>query len=93
MEAKIIFYHQDKLNQNEKFKLRRELLGINQKSNYGRYQYKVKGLLDEIPNYRPIRSSIIVSNSKVTSVTKLLSKFNVKIEVLDIKIPKSKLLE
>ena len=31
MNAKIIFYKQTKLDQNTKFKLRRELLGIEQK--------------------------------------------------------------
>ena len=91
MKAKIVFYCQEKLSQNEKFKLRRELLGIDQQSNYGRYQYKVEGLLNKISNYRPVRSSIIIAKSNLNEVIDLIKKFDIKIEVFDIEIPKSKL--
>ena len=90
MRAKIIFYKQDNLDQNAKFKLRRELLGIRQKSNFSRYEYKVKGLLDNIPNYRPIKSSIIVENKNIKQIKDKLMEFNVKHEIFDIELPKKK---
>lgn len=91
MKAKIIFYKQEKLNQIEKFELRRALLGVNQKSNYGRYEYKVKGLLNEISNYRPIKSSIIVMKKDLDKILNLLNKFNIDKEVFEIEIEQSKL--
>lgn len=91
MEAKIIFYTQKKLDQNTKFKLRRELLGIKQKSNFSRYNYKIEGLLDQIPHYRPIDSAIILRPQDLFKVKKILGKYNAKYETYDILINPNKL--
>lgn len=91
MEAKIVFYKQNKLDQNTKFRLRRDLLGLEQKSNFSRYRYKVSGLLDRIPNYRPVNSSIIVENKNLRKVKNLLSKYATTYEIFSIKIPTGKL--
>lgn len=91
MGKKIIFYKQDGLDQNTKFKLRRELLGLEQKSNFSQYKYKVKGILDEIPHYRPVNSTIIVKNEDVDKIKKILNKYNVKLEIFEVKVPNSKL--
>jgi hypothetical protein len=93
MEAKIIFYNQNELDQNTKFKLRRELLGVKQKSNFSRYEYKVEGILNKIPNYRPVNSSIIVESKNVKIILSILAKFNAKYEVFDINLPKSKMIK
>jgi hypothetical protein len=93
MEAKIIFYNQNELDQNTKFKLRRELLGVKQKSNFSRYEYKVEGILNKIPNYRPVTSSIIVESKNVKIILSILAKFNAKYEVFDINLPKSKMIK
>lgn len=91
MDTNVIFYKQKGLDQNTKFKLRRELLGIEQKSNFSRYKYKVKGLLDEIPHYRPVDSTIIVKKEDVPRIRELLKKYNTTIEVFEVKIPETKL--
>lgn len=91
MDTNIIFYKQKGLDQNTKFKLRRELLGIEQKSNFSRYKYKVGGLLDEIPHYRPVDSTIIVKKEDVQKIKRLLMKYKVTWEVFEVKIPETKL--
>ena len=91
METRIIFYKQLGLDQNTKFKLRRELLGLEQKSNFSRYKYDVKGFLNEIPCYRPVNSTIIVRKKDVKKIKEIFSKYNVSSEVFEIKVPESKL--
>ena len=91
MKAKIVFYKQSNLNQNEKFKLRRELLGLKQKSNFSRYSYPIKGILDEIPHYRPIDSAIIVEDKNLLKIRTVLGKHNADYEVFSIDISKGKL--
>jgi len=93
MKAKVIFYQQDNLSQNNKFKLRRELLGLEQKSNFSRYKYKVKGLLDETPHYRPVNSTIIIRNKDLGKIKAVLDKHDAKSEIFDIDIPKSLFLK
>jgi hypothetical protein len=73
MKQKIIFYKQKDLTQNMKFKLRRELLGIKQKSNFSRYTYKVEGALDKIPNYRPVDSTIIIEENNLNIILDLIN--------------------
>ena len=91
MKAKIIFYKQGTLNQKEKFNLRRDLLGIEQKSNFGRYNYKVKGVLDEIPHYKPFDSTIIIEAKNLIMLKEVLSRHNVNFEIFDMDIPQNKL--
>ena len=91
MDTKIIFYKQNKLTQNAKFKLRKDLLGIEQMSNFSRYSYHIEGILDKIPNYKPIKSSIIIEKKNLKLIKNILTKYNATFEVFDIKIPKSKL--
>ena len=93
MEAKIVFYRQGELDQNTKFKLRRDLLGIEQKSNFSRYKYKIKGILDEIDHYRPVNSTIIIKKEDVKQIKEVLRKYNTKFEIFSIKIPSSKLVK
>ena len=91
MKAKIIFYKQDKLDQNTKFKLRRDLLGIKQKSNFSQYDYKINGILDKIPSYRPIDSTIIVENKDLTKIKTVLKRYNAYYEVFNTEISSDKL--
>ena len=91
MDAKIIFYKQDGLDQNTKFKLRRELLGVQQKSNFSKYTYEVKGILNKVLHYRPVKSTIIIEKKNLKPIKDILKKYNTKLEIFDIIIPKSKL--
>lgn len=93
MNAKIIFYKQEKLDQNTKFKLRRDLLGTEQKSNFSRYKYKIPGLLDKIPYYKPVKSAIIAKNKDISKIKKVLNDYNAEYEVFEIKIPVTKITQ
>ncbi len=92
MDANIIFYKQKNLDQNSKFKLRRKLLGIEQKSNFSRYKYKVEGALDKIRHYRPVDSTIIIQKNDANIIIDILKEFKAEFEIFDIKIPKIKLM-
>lgn len=87
MTTNVIFYRQEGLDQNTKFKLRRELLGLEQKSNFSQYKYEVQGLLQTIPHYRPINSTIIVKEKDTPKIKTLLEKYGVKTEIFEIMIP------
>jgi len=91
MKAKIIFYTQKKLDQNTKFKLRRELLGIEQKSNFSRYKYSVNGILNKLPHYRPADSTIIIQSKDLKSIEEILDKYKAEHETFDITINPEKL--
>lgn len=91
MKAKIIFYKQNNLDQKNKFKLRRELLGLKQKSNFSRYTYKIKGILDEIPHYKPADSAIIIENKHLNKIKTTLKKHKTTYEVFNIEIQANKL--
>ncbi len=91
MKARIVFYKQNKLDQNTKFRLRRDLLGLEQKSNFSRYKYKVEGLLDRIPHYRPVDSAIIIENKNLNKVKEVLDKYITTYEIFSIKLPINKL--
>jgi len=91
MKAKIIFYTQKKLSQNTKFKLRRELLGIEQKSNFSRYKYSIDGILNKIPHYRPADSTIIIKTKDLQSIKEILDKYKAEHETFDIIINPNKL--
>lgn len=86
MNAKIIFYNQKRLNQNTKFKLRRDLLGLEQKSNFSRYKYSIKGVLNQIPHYRPVDSTIIIKSKDLQNITEILDKYKARYETFDIVI-------
>ena len=87
MTTNVIFYRQEGLDQNTKFKLRRELLGLQQKSNFSQYKYEVRGLLQTIPHYRPINSTIIVKEKDIPKIKIILDKYGVKTEIFEIIIP------
>jgi len=91
MGTKVIFYKQDGLEQNTKFKVRKELFGLEQKSNFARYKYNVSGILNKIPYYKPVNSTIIVNDKDVKKIQEILDKYNVESEIFDINVPKTKL--
>lgn len=84
----MICYTLGKKNHKERSKLKRELLGYADKSNNGQYEYRRKGLLQNIPNIRPIRSVIITQNEDSAKVQKLLKKYGAKTHIFDITLKK-----
>lgn len=84
MEAKIICYTLKKANDKIRSKFKRDFFGYEDKSNRGKYNYKRDGLVNQILNLRPVRSTIIVQNKDVNKVIKLLKKYNAEIKAYDI---------
>jgi hypothetical protein len=56
----------------------RELYGHNSPSNYGRYHYKRRGLLDSIPSVRYERGIFLVRAVDAGTITEFLKKSRVK---------------
>ncbi|ODS36165.1 hypothetical protein BEH94_08465 [Candidatus Altiarchaeales archaeon WOR_SM1_SCG] len=86
MDGKIICYNLKSSNLKRKDidKFLRELVGHNDKSHGGRYTYRKKGLLDDIPNIKPIRSVIVVSNENFPEIENILKKYAINAYIRDI---------
>ena len=54
----------------------RKLYGYRSSSNYGRYHYEVKGLLDTIPSIRYEDGNFLIPSSKKRKITEFLEKNN-----------------
>src|SRR3989338_3997930 len=70
-------------------KLRREFLGYNDKSNFGKYDYKRHGLLSRLPHVKLGKSLVIIKNEDKRKVVKILKKYNVTYTVRNILLNKS----
>jgi hypothetical protein len=86
MEGKIICYDikSSNLQRKDIDKFLRELIGHNDKSHRGRYAYRKKGLLEDIPNIKPARSVIIVSNKNFREIENILKKYTINAYIRDI---------
>lgn len=76
MKCTIICYTLKKTTPTTRNKFKRELLGYTDHSNKGKYKYKRKGILQNIPHLRPIRSTIIIENKNKQKIIKFLQKYN-----------------
>lgn len=90
MEGKIICYNfkSSNMSRNDMDQFLRELAGHNDKSNYGKYTYRKRGLLDDIPHIKPVRSVIVVSSNESTSIIKLLRRYKIDAYIRDIILTK-----
>ncbi|MBU4501368.1 MAG: hypothetical protein KKA79_02155 [Nanoarchaeota archaeon] len=84
MKAKLFCYKLGKVDEAIRNKFRKELLGHNDSSHGGKYQYKRKGILDKIWNKKPIRSVIIVKDKDVNVIKQFLEKYNAKYELFNV---------
>jgi mRNA-degrading endonuclease RelE of RelBE toxin-antitoxin system len=91
MNAKIVCYTLKKADDKIRSKFKREFFGYEDKSNRGQYNYKREGLVNQILNLRPVRSTIIVQNKDVNKVIKLLKKYDAEIKLYDIIINENEL--
>jgi len=89
MKGKLICYTLGKASHKKRSKLKRELLGYIDKSNNGRYKYQRKGLLDDIPHLKPIKSVIITKEEDFAKVEKVLKKYGAKTYVFDVILKES----
>jgi len=91
MKTKLIVYELSGLDQYHKVLVNRALFGYLDNSNKGSYQYKRKGILDEIPHSRLLRGAIIVRTADQNKVILTLKKHKVKPKVFDITVKQSML--
>ena len=92
MKAKLICYNLSKLKQSKKDKAKNYLWGYIDHSNYSRYTYKRKGLLDEIPYLKLAKAVIIVLEKDENNVTKIFKELKAKYSVFSVDIDKSDLI-
>ncbi len=91
MKAKLIVYELSNLDQYHKVLVNRTLFGYLDNSNKGSYQYRRKGILDEIPHFRLLRGAVIVENKNQNKVILALKSHKIKPQVFDIGIKQSML--
>ncbi|GEM_PF-2622618 len=78
MEATIVLYTTKNIEAKTTTKLHEKLFGKIQKSNYGRYEYEVKGILPGGAYVRPVRAVIIVKKEYYQDVIDLFDAYGVK---------------
>lgn len=91
MKAKLIHYNLSKLDQVKKVLVKRLLFGYTEYSNYGKYTYKRKGILEEIPYFKLTKAVVVVKPQDQNKVINVLKKVGAKYDVLDIELKKSML--
>jgi hypothetical protein len=91
MKAKMICYTLGKINHQIRSKFKREFFGYEDKSNKGNYKYFRNGLISNIPNSRPVRSTIIVSLEYEKTIVDFLNKYKADLKIYDVTINKDEL--
>ena len=86
MKSKLICYTLGKVSSTLRNKFKRELLGYKDHSNMGKYSYKREGILSKIPNYRPIRSVIIIKERDKNKIISLLKRYKARYDIFDVDI-------
>jgi hypothetical protein len=71
-------------NPNVASALVKRLYGQNTSSQGGKYQYRRKGLLDEVPSVRLIRGVIIVEKKNKKKILELLEEFDAEVYVREV---------
>jgi len=90
MKGKIICYNIKSSNilRSDMDRFLREFAGHDDKSNYGKYSYRKRGLLDNIPHIKPVRSVIIVSSNESAPIIDLLRSYKINTYIRDIILTK-----
>lgn len=85
-KGKIICYNLKPANLTkvEIVRFQMELSGRENKSNYGRYTYYRKGLLDRVPHIKPVRSVLVVLPESSGEILDLLRRYRAEIFARDI---------
>lgn len=89
MKAKIVTYSVKHLSIPKQNQLRKSLNGHTDRSHGGKYQYRRKGLLDQINHIKPNRSTVIAPTKEANQIIKLLKQYSAKIISYNIQIAKS----
>ena len=89
MQAMILFYSTKEAEPKIVTKVMEKLFGKMQKSNYGKYEYEVKGILPKSEYIRPVRAVLIVKKRHIQKVVHLFNQFGLKYRVFEIKLENS----
>ncbi len=89
MKAKLVCYTLGEISSTLRTQFKRELLGYKDHSNMGKYKYMREGVLSKIPNYRPIRSVIIIKETDKDKIISLLKKYKARYDVFDVDVKKN----
>lgn len=92
MDVKLIIYDLSSLDQYHKVLVNRILFGYTDNSNKCKYQYKRKGVLDNMPHFRLPKGAIIIRNKNKQLIISIFNKNKVKFKLFDISIKKEMLL-
>jgi hypothetical protein len=77
MEACILVFHlPKKMNNSDLGKFMKRFYGQETSTQKGKYRYRRKGLLDQIPHRKLLRGVIIIRKSDLETVMKLLNQWN-----------------
>ena len=63
-----------------------KLIGKTQKSNYGQYEYEVKGILPKGEYVRPVRAVLIVKKEQTQKVIDLFELYGIRYRGFEIKL-------
>jgi len=74
-----------KLDSSTKTKLHRELYGYTDISNYGKYTYKRKGILEKIQHTKILNGVILIKQKDESKLIKIFKKYPIKFHVFHIK--------
>ncbi len=86
MQAWVFFYTLKELAPKIRTKVRAQLYGKKQQSNYGRYHYQIHGLMPENSYIRPVKSVVIVKKRYVQKLCKFFEFNRVKYRRLEIMV-------
>ncbi len=86
MKGKLICYTLGEVSSTLRNRFKRELVGYKDYSNMGKYNYERGGLLSNIPNYRPIRSVIIIKEKDKNKIVSLLKRYKARYNIFDVNI-------
>jgi len=91
MKAKMICYDLSKLDQVKKVDVKRVLFGYTEYSNNAKYTYKRKGVLSDMPHFRPAKAVIIVESKDEGKIIRVLKANKARCKVYNIEVSKSML--
>ncbi len=86
MDAMIVLYTTKGIEPKKMTKIIEKLFGKIQKSNYGKYEYEVKGALPKEVYVRPLRAVLIVKKEYHKEVIDLFDTYGVKYRIFETKV-------
>lgn len=84
MEARIYFYSSKNVAPKITTNMREKIFGKIQQSNYGRYEYEVKGMLKKSTYIRPVRATVIARQDAIQTLKEVFDQYGIKYRALDI---------